>query len=98
MKSTPKQILEKISKITAMERGTICPMKRKNKTYYNHQTWQKGGNTSRYVNSENLPELKKALEGYQLFQKLCEQYADLIVTQTRKTLHPRKKTQPRLGS
>ena len=83
MKSTPKQILEKIAQITEMERGTLCPMKRGNKTYYNHQTWQKGGNTSRYVPSEQVPKLKKAIEGYQRFLKLSEQYADLIIAKTR---------------
>ncbi len=47
----------------------------RNKTYYNHQAWQKGGNASRYVPAEKVPPLKKAIEGYQRFQKLTEQYA-----------------------
>jgi hypothetical protein len=84
MKSTPKQILEKIAQITEMERGTLCPMKRGDKTYYNHQTWKKGGNTSCYVSAQQVAPLKKAIKGYQLFLKLSEQYADLVIAQTRK--------------
>jgi hypothetical protein len=83
MKATPKQILEKIAQITEMERGTLCPMKRKNKTYYNHQIWQKGGNTSRYVPAHKVSHLKKALQNYQRFQVLSQQYADLIIAKTR---------------
>lgn len=64
-----------------MERGTICPMA--GRPHYNHQTWQDGRNVVRYVRSEDVASLQEAIDGYTLFRKLAEEYADEIIRCTR---------------
>ena len=64
-----------------MERGKICPMA--GRPHYNHQTWQDGRNVVRYVPAEELASLQEAIDGYNLFRKLAEEYADEIIRRTR---------------
>ena len=51
--------------------------------YYNHQCYEEGRNVSRYVPSAQVSEIQEAIEGYHRFQKLAEQYAQLVVEKTR---------------
>lgn len=83
------KILEQIRTITKMERGKICKMAGRN--HYNHQTWQNGKNTVRYVPVNELKELQKAIEGYTLFTNLMNKYADEIIRITRKERIKNKK-------
>ena len=64
-----------------MERGKVCRMT--GRGHYNHQTWQGGRNVVRYVPAHQAPALRVAIEGYKLFMKLAEQYADAIIRRTR---------------
>ena len=64
-----------------MERGKICPMA--GRPHYNHQTWQDGRNVVRYVPAEEVASLQEAIDGYNLFGKLAEEYADEIIRRTR---------------
>jgi hypothetical protein len=85
MKPARKKIhplLERMSRIERMERGKICRMK--GRPHYNHQTWQDGRNTVRYVPAEQVTNLQTAIEGYRLFMELAEQYANEIIQRTRK--------------
>ena len=50
---------------------------------YNHQCYEKGRNVSRYVPSEQVGEIRDAIQGYQRFQALAQQYAQLVVEKTR---------------
>lgn len=82
MKSSPKKILEQIQQIREMERGKLCPMR--NGRYYNHQTWQSGRNVVQYVPAEQAGALQKAIDGYQRYLELTQQYAELIIKRTRR--------------
>jgi hypothetical protein len=70
-----------MARIVRMERGTICRMT--GRAHYNHQTWQKGRNVARYVPLKRVASLQKAIEGYKLFVKLTEEYADEVIRRTR---------------
>lgn len=74
-------LLERMKNIEYMERGKLCPMT--GRPYYNHQTWQDGRNVVRYVPDSEVQELQRAIDGYALFQRLAEQYADEIIRITR---------------
>ena len=84
MKKTKKmqRLLEQMARIERMERGTLSRMGAR--PYYNHQTWQKGRNVVRYVPAQEVDFLKEAIEGYNLFMKLAQRYADEVIKQTRK--------------
>jgi hypothetical protein len=83
MKQTRKArlLLERMAGIEHMERGKVCPMA--GRPHYNHQTWHNGRNIVRYVPDSEVPDLQKAINGYNLFRRLAEQYADEIIRATR---------------
>ena len=84
MKQTKKmkQLLERMAGIAQMERGKLCRMG--SRPHYNHQTWQDGRNAVRYVPANETAFLREAIDGYQHFMKLAEQYADEVIKQTRR--------------
>jgi hypothetical protein len=77
-----KQLLERMAQVTRMERGKLCRMG--GRPHYNHQTWREGRNVVRYVPTEETDFLQEAINGYQQFLKLAEQYADEVIKQTRR--------------
>jgi predicted ArsR family transcriptional regulator len=79
--STFHTILERLVRIERMERGKVCRMT--GRSHYNHQTWHNGRNIVRYVRADRVDALREAIEGYRLFKKLAEQYADAIIRRTR---------------
>ena len=84
----PQSLLELISQISRMERGTISVLRQGP-----HQCYENGRNVSRYVPQEQVPDLKAALAGYAQYRQLTEQYADLIIAETRAGLAGSKKKQ-----
>jgi hypothetical protein len=91
-KPAPHSLIELISQISRMERGTISVLRQGPKgPYYNHQCYENGRNISRYVPPEQVPELKEALAGYAQYRQLTDQYAELIIAQTRAALAGSKK-------
>lgn len=80
--SKMKRLLERMAKIERMERGKLCRMT--GRSHYNHQTWRNGRNEVRYVPASEIAVLQEAIEGYQLFIKLAEQYADEVIRLTRR--------------
>jgi hypothetical protein len=74
-------LLKRIAAITRMERGTLCPLA--GRPHYNHQTWQDGRNISRYVRTDEAAALQEAIDGYQRFMKLADQYANLVIRRSR---------------
>jgi hypothetical protein len=92
MSSTPKSLLKQIARITAMQRGTLCPMR--GGRYFNHQTWGKGRNRVRYVPAHQVAALRQAIEGYRRFRVLVEAYADQIIARTRLPVAPPKSSRP----
>ena len=95
-KSTPQSLLDLISQISRMERGTISVLRQGPKgPYYNHQCYEKGRNVSRYVPAEQVPDLKEALAGYAQYRQLTDQYAELVIAETRAALAGSKKNKSR---
>ena len=93
---TPQSLLDLISQISRMERGTISVLRQGPKgPYYNHQCYEKGRNVSRYVPAEQVPDLKEALAGYDQYRQLTDQYAELVIAETRAALAGSKKNQSR---
>lgn len=98
---TPAQILAQIAQIQSMEWGKLCEYRHPDRSpeagpYYKLQLWYQGKNCTRHVRPEELPALREALEGYARFRGLTDQYAQLIVAQTRTRLEEgiKKKIRP----
>lgn len=99
---TAAQILAQIAQIQSMEVGKLSeyipPGRSKDSgPYHKLQAWQDGKNSTRHVRPEELPELQEALAGHARFRELTEQYAQLIITQTRSRWEQdvkKKKIQP----
>lgn len=98
---SPAQILAQISQIQSMEFGKLSEYQRSGRTkdfatYHRLQIWKDGKNDTRHVRPEELPALREAIEGYARFCELTQQYAQLIVDQTRTRLEEgvKKKIQP----
>jgi len=81
---TPESILNDIAQIQRMDRGTVSIIRQGPEgPYYNHQCYEQGRNTSRYVPREQVQALQEAIEGFRRFEKLQEQYVELVVSRTR---------------
>src|SRR6267378_3004829 len=83
-KTTPESILQQITQIQRMDRGTVSVLRQGPQgSYYNHQCYEDGKNVSRYVPAEQVPDLKAAIADFRRFQQLVEQYVQLVVERTR---------------
>ena len=82
-------LLQQIAAIPAMERGKLSP--HSSGRHHKLQCWQEGKNHTRHVPADELPALQSALEGYAQFGQLTEQYADLVIQETRQNLAGAKK-------
>jgi hypothetical protein len=85
-----KRLLERMTKIEWMERGKLCRMT--GRPHYNHQTWRNGRNEVHYVPASEAAAIQKAIEGYQLFIRLAEQYVDEVIRLTRREQEKKKRT------
>ena len=80
----PAPLFEKMAQIQRMERGKLTVMREGPEgSYYKHQAWENGKNFSRYVSRDQAAAVQEAIEGYQKFQELTEQYAEAIIDKTR---------------
>lgn len=83
-KPTPQSLLQQIAPIQSLDRGTVSVLRQGPQgPYYNHQCYENGRNVSRYVPSDQVPELKAAIDGYHRVQDLMAQYVQLLVEKTR---------------
>lgn len=106
MNSTTKsQILAQIAQIQLMERGKLSTYSFPDRPgdtgpYYKLQCWEDGKNCTRYVPPEQVPLLQEALAGQAKFQELTQQYAQLVIAETRAQLAAgsKKKTSHRKSS
>ncbi len=101
--SDKTQILQQIATIGDMERGKLSSYTFKDRpnggNYYKLQHWENGKNQTRYVTPEELPAVQSALEGYAQYQRLTEQYANLVIEETRqKNAGSKKKKSHRISS
>ena len=103
-KPSPHDLLAQIAHIQLMERGKLSSYRLSDRPadagpYYKLQWWEGGKNHTRHIRPEQVPVLKEALAGYARFQELSEQYARLLIEQTRQQLAglgSKKKPGPRL--
>jgi hypothetical protein len=99
-----QQVLQQIAAIQTMERGKLSPYSFKERSsqsgpYYKLQSWQNGKNVTRYVPAEELPAIQAALDGYAQYQKLTQQYAEMVISETRQSIAvSKKKTSPSASS
>lgn len=94
---TPQSLIERILQIQRMEHGSLSIIRQgPNGPYYNLNSWENGKNCCRYLPHDKVPQVQQAIEGYQKYQQLTEQYAQQIVEQTRAQLNigVKKKLQP----
>ena len=98
--STKTHLLQQIAAIPALERGKLSRYTFKERSdasgpYHKLQRWQDGKNHTRYVSADELPAVQTALAGYTQFRQLTEQYADLVIQETRQNIAGSKKNQSR---
>ena len=91
-----RQLLQQIAAIPDMERGKLSAYSIRERSgiagpYHKLQHWQDGKNHTRYVPADELPAVEAALAGYAQYQQLTEQYAQLVIAQTRQNLATSKK-------
>ncbi len=81
--------------IERMERGKLCRMA--GRPHYNLQAWRNGRNEVRYVRHDEAPAIQEAIDGYNLFMRLAEEYANEIIKSTRREHRKRfpKSSKPR---
>ena len=101
---SPQVLLQQMAQIQRMERGKLCVIRQgADGPFYNHQTWENGKNTSRYVPRDQVGALAEAIAGYQSFESLSQEYVRVMVEKTRaereagskKKLPRRKSSSPR---
>jgi hypothetical protein len=95
------QILQQIAQIQRMEPGKLCVIRQgPNGPYYNLQCRQDGKNLTCYIPSDQVSTVAEHTANYQRFQALVDQYASLIIQQTRaeRTAGFKKKTSLRRSS
>lgn len=84
---SPQSLLEQILQIRHMEHGSLSVIRQgPHGPYYNLNSWEKGANQCRYIPQNKVPAVQHAIQGYQKFQQLTEQYAQAVVEQTRAQL------------
>lgn len=86
------RLLEQIAAIPAMERGKLSP--HSSGRHLKLQSWQEGKNHTRHVSADELPAVQSALAGYSQYRQLTEQYADLVIQETRRNIEAAKKKHP----
>lgn len=92
--SSKAHLLEQIAAIPAMERGKLSP--HSSGRHQKLQCWQEGRNHTRHVAADELPAVESALAGYARYRQLTEQYADLVIQETRQNIAAaKKKNRPR---
>ena len=79
-----------------MERGKLSTLRETSAgTAFKLQAWENGKNVSRYVPPDQVPAVQEAIDGYQRFQALTEQYAQLKIEETRAAIAAGSKKKPR---
>ena len=84
-------LLQQIASIPAMERGKLSP--HSSGRHLKLQCWQEGKNHTRHVPADELSAVQNALAGYAQYRQLTEQYAEVVIQETRQHLAAVKKKQ-----
>jgi glycerol-3-phosphate O-acyltransferase len=84
---SPHFILSQIAGIERMERGKLSVMRETAVgPAYKLQAWEKGKNVSRYIPPDQATAVQEAIEGYQRFESLTQEYAQQIIDKTRQEI------------
>ena len=94
---TKQQLLQRIAAIPAMERGKLSSYSFKERSgpagpYYKLQQWQNGQNHTRHIPADELSAVAAALAGYAQYEQLTDQYAQLVIAETRQSTAALKKS------
>jgi hypothetical protein len=93
---TKQQLLQQIAAISAMERGKLSAYTFRERSgiagpYHKLPLWQDGKNHTRYVSADELPAVQAALGGYAQYEQLTQEYAQLVIAETRQAIADSKK-------
>lgn len=92
-----QQILLEMAEIQSMAKGKLTAEYRDSSRdgkavklgpYYKYQCWKDGRNQSCRVPAEEAESLQVAVEGYQRFKNLADEYAELTIEMTRQQTEP----------
>lgn len=93
---SPQTLLEQILQLPSMEHGSLSVIGQgPNGPYYNLNSWENGKNQCRYVSQAKVPGVQQAIENYQKYQELTDQYARQVIEKTRAELSIGVKKKPR---
>ena len=82
--STTVGLLQQIANIQRMEPGKLCVIGQgKDGPYYNLQCREQGQPVSRYVPQDQVAAVAQNTANYRIFQSLVDQYAQVVIAQTR---------------
>ena len=84
-----------------MERGKLSVLRESSDgPFYKLQAWENGRNVTRYIPRDQATAVQEALQGYEQFQELTEEYAQQVIDKTRAEIaaSSKKKTPPRNSS
>ena len=82
--STPAGLLHQIANLQRMEPGKLCVIGQgKDGPYYNLQCREQGQPVSRYIPQDQVETVAHHTANYRTFQSLVDQYAQVVITQTR---------------
>lgn len=97
MKPSDKtRLLQAIAAIPAMEPGKLSTFAIPGRSeaagpYHKLQHWRDGKNHTRHVSPGELAAVQAAVDGFDQYQRLTRQYADLVIAETRQQLAGVKK-------
>src|SRR5260370_29508001 len=98
---TEPRFTHQTAAIPAMERGKLSDYSFKERPgatgpYHKLQHWREGKNYTRYVSAQQLPAVPAAPARYAQYPQLTEQYAHLVIEETRHHIagSKKKKTHP----
>lgn len=81
---SPKEVLKQISEIQDMEPGKLCVIREgPDGPYYNLQCRENGKTVTRYVSQDQAELVAAHTANYQKYLALVDQYAQLVIEQTR---------------
>ena len=90
--ATRESILQHLSSITLMRRGTLSEQSFERKTpdgrtvrfgpYFKFQIWQDGRNQTRRVGADEARTLREDIDNFHRFEELCGQLSQLNIQQT----------------
>ena len=97
--STKQQLLQQIAAVSAMERGKLSTYSFKERSgangpYHKLQQWENGKNTTRYIPADEVGQVQAALAGYVQYRQLTEEYAQLVIAETRQKIAAKKSANP----